>query len=171
LSVLRLHAIELDPDRLATQLLDMIDRTGTKRLVIDSLAEVERAVNEQDHDRLNGYLVALLEALRSRQVTGIFIKESRQTLPVAIDFSEEPFAAMAENVILVRQVESRSQQHRVISVLKMGFSDFDMTLREFVITAPDGIRVLTPFEGDPVVLSAVSDNDEVVSKALPTLQD
>ena len=171
LSVLRLPAIELDPDRLAVQLLDMIDKTGTKRLVIDSLAEVERAVNEQDHDRLNGFLAALLEALRTRQITGLFIKESRQSLPAAIDFSEDPFAAMAENVILVRQVELRSQQHRVISVLKMGFSNFDTTLREFVIAPPDGIRVLTPFEGDPVVLSTVSRKDDVANNAMPRSQD
>ncbi|HEY8599626.1 MAG TPA: ATPase domain-containing protein [Thermomicrobiales bacterium] len=171
LAVLRMPAIELDPDRLAVQLLDMIDKTGTKRLVVDSLAEVERAVNEQDHDRLHGFLAALLEALRTRRVTGLFIKESRQGLPSAIDVSEDPFAAIAENVILIRQVELRSQQHRVISVLKMGFSNFDTTLREFVIAPPDGIRVLTPFEGDPVVLSTVSGKDEIATNTMAVPQD
>lgn len=166
LSVLRLPAIELDPDRLAVQLLDMIDKTGTKRLVVDSLAEVERAVNEQDHDRLNGFLAALLEVLRARGITALFIKESRQSLPATLDFSEDPFAAMAENVILVRQVELRSQQHRVISVLKMGFSNFDTTLREFVISQPGGIRVLAPFEGDPVILSTVLGKDSVANSAV-----
>lgn len=160
LALLRLPAIELDPDRLAVQLLETLDRTGARRLVIDSLAEVERAVNEQDRGRLTGYLAALLEALRARQITGLFIKESRQSPPVAIDFSEDPFATMAENVILVRQVELRSRQHRILSVLKMGFSDYDTTLREFVITPSDGIRVLAPFEADPTVLTSVSGRDE-----------
>jgi circadian clock protein KaiC len=165
LTILRLSPIELDPDRLAVQLLDALDRTGARRLVIDSLAELERAVTEQYRERLSGYLAALLEALRRRNITGLFIKEMRQLLPASVDFSEDPFAALAENVLLVRQVELRSRQHRVISILKMGFSDYDATLREFVIEAPQGIRVLAPFEGDPSVLTTVSDEDESISSA------
>ncbi len=59
----------------------------------------------------------------------------------------------------------------MISVLKMGFSNFDTTLCEFVIAPPEGIRVLTPFEGDPVVLSTVSGQDAVANKAMTPLQD
>lgn len=165
LTYLRLPAIELDPDRLAVQLLAALDRSGAQRLIIDSLAEVERAVVEQHRERLTGYLAALLEALRVRRITGLFIKESHQLFPASIDFSEDPFAAMAENVLLVRQVELRSRQHRVLSILKMGFSDYDPTLREFTITAPDGLRVLAPFEGDPKVLATVSDDDESAGAA------
>lgn len=165
LTLLRLSPIELDPDRLALQLLDSLDRTGARRLVIDSLAELERAVTEQYRERLSGYLAALLEALRRRGITGLFIKEMRQLDPASVDFSEDPFAALAENVLLVRQVELRSRQHRVISILKMGFSNYDATLREFVIEAPAGIRVLAPFEGDPTILTTVSDDDESASSA------
>lgn len=165
LSFLRLPTIELDPDRLAVQLLAAIDRTGARRLVIDSLAEIERAVVEQQRERLIGYLNALLEALRTRQITVLFTKETRQFLPSSVDFSEDPLAALAENVLLVRQVELRSRQHRVISILKMGFSDYDATLREFVIEAPAGIKVLAPFEGDPTVLTTISDEDESAGSA------
>jgi circadian clock protein KaiC len=124
---------ELDPDRLATQLFETLDRTGAECLVIDSIAEVERAVMERDPGRISGFLVALVEALRSRSVTSLFIKETRQIHPGAVDFADDPLAILAENVLLLRQVERGSRQHRVLAVLKMGFSDYDATLREFVI--------------------------------------
>lgn len=160
LTLLRLAPVELDPDRLAAQLFETLDRVGARRLVIDSIAEVERAVAERDPGRLSGFLVALVEALRARPVTSLFIKETRHFHPGAVDFAEDPLAVLAENVILMRQVERRSRQHRVLAVLKMGFSDYDPTLREFVIAPPAGIRVLAPFEGDRAVLNDVARSDE-----------
>lgn len=45
---------------------------------------------------------------------------------------------LAENVLLLEQVEYRDALHRVLSVLKMRFSAPDHLVREFVITAPEG---------------------------------
>jgi circadian clock protein KaiC len=159
LTLLRLAPVELDPDRLATQLFETLDQTNAERLVIDSIAEVERAVVERDPGRISGFLVALVEALRARSVTSLFIKETRQIHPGSVDFADDPLAILAENVLLLRQVERGSRQHRVLAVLKMGFSDYDTTLREFVIAPPDGIRVLAPFEGDRALLSDVARSD------------
>jgi circadian clock protein KaiC len=159
LTLLRLAPVELDPDRLTARILDLLDRTGAQRLVVDSVSEVERAVTEQDPGRLSGYLAALVEALRSRNVTSLFIKESHQTWPGNIDFADDPLAVLAENVLLTRQVEQRTRQYRILSVLKMSFSAYDPSLREFVITAPDGIRVLAMREADYVVLTEVAEED------------
>ena len=156
LIMLRLPPVEVDPDRLVGELLGAIERTRAKRLVIDSIAEVERAVTERDPGRLSGYLAALVEALRAREITSLFTKESRQAESGAADYTEDPLAVLAENVILLRQVERRSRQRRVLAVLKMGFSDYDTTLREFTIAAPEGIRVLAPLEGDRELLDDVA---------------
>ena len=159
LTLLRLAPVELDPDRLTARILALLDRTGARRLVVDSVSEVERAVIEQDAGRLSGYLAALVEALRARNVTSLFIKELRQVLPSNVDFADDPLAVLAENVLLLRQLELRSRQYRILSVLKMGFSDYDPSLREFAIIAPDGIRVLAPRDGDRAMLSEVAEDD------------
>ena len=159
LTLLRLAPVELDPDRLTARILALLDRTGAQRLVVDSVTEVERAVTEQDPGRLSGYLAALVEALRARNVTSLFIKESRQIWPSNVDFADDPLAVLAENVLLSRQVEQRTRQHRILSVLKMSFSDYDPSLREFIITAPEGVKVLSPRETDFAVLTEVAEDD------------
>ncbi len=159
LTLLRLAPVELDPDRLTARILALLDRTGAQRLVVDSVTEVERAVTEQDPGRLSGYLAALVEALRARNVTSLFIKESRQISPSNVDFADDPLAVLAENVLLSRQVEQRTRQHRILSVLKMSFSDYDSSLREFIITTPEGIKVLSPRETDFAVLTEVAEDD------------
>jgi circadian clock protein KaiC len=168
LTVLRLAPVELDPDRLTARILKLLDRSGARRLVVDSVSEIERAVTEQDPGRLSGYLAALVEALRARNVTSLFIKELRQVLPSNVDFADDPLAVLAENVLLSRQMELRSRQYRILSVLKMGFSDYDPSLREFVITTPDGIKVLAPLDGDQTILSEVAEGDGRESMARRT---
>jgi len=165
LTLLRLVPVELDPDRLTARILDLLDRTAAQRLVVDSVSEIERAVTEQDAGRLSGYLAALVEALRTRNVTSLFIKELRQVLPSNVDFADDPLAVLAENVLLSRQMELRSRQYGILSVLKMGFSNYDPSLREFVITTPDGIKILAPLDGDQAMLSEVAEDDSPEGKS------
>jgi len=143
----------------------LLDQTGAQRLVVDSVSEIERAVSEQDPGRLSGYLAALVEAMRVRNVTALFIKELRQVLPSNVDFADDPLAVLAGNVLLSRQMELRSRQFRIMSILKMGFSDYDPSLREFLITAPEGIRVLAPLDGDQAMLSEVAEDDSREGKS------
>src|SRR6185437_5444595 len=46
LTLLHYPPVELDADALADQLLRALDRTGARRLVVDSIAVIERAVGE-----------------------------------------------------------------------------------------------------------------------------
>ena len=57
------------------------------------------------------------------------------TLPI------EGISAIVDNLILLRFVEARARLHRLISVLKLRGSNFDLSLREFEIT-DRGIEVL-----------------------------
>ena len=160
LTLLRLPPVELNPDVLATRLLAAIDGMGARRLVVDSVAEIERAVLATgDPQRLDDYLAALSEVLRGREVTSLFTKELRQTIAADIDFAEEPLAVFTENIVLLRQVAHRGRLRRVLAVLKMSFSDHDNTLREFVIGPPAGIRVLAPIESDAGVPTDLGEND------------
>lgn len=60
-------------------------------------------------------------------------------------------------MLLLQQLAYRGRLHRVLSVLKMRFSSHDYTLREFLITSPEGIRVLTPDESGREVLVGLTE--------------
>ena len=154
----RWEPIEVDPDQVATDLLAALERTGARRVVIDSIAEVERAVRESSGPaRVSNYLAALLAALRTRGVTLLAIKETAKVVTTQLDFSADDLGALAENVLLLQQLAYRGRLHRVLSVLKMRFSSHDYTLREFLITSPEGIRVLAPDESGREVLVGLTE--------------
>jgi circadian clock protein KaiC len=154
----RWEPIEVDPDHVATELLAALDRTGARRVVIDSIAELERAVKESSGAaRVPNYLAALLATLRIHGVSLLAIKETAKIVTEQLDFSTDTLAVLAENVMLLQQLAYRGQLHRVLSVLKMRFSDHDYTLREFRIAAPAGIRVLTPSESGREVLVGLTE--------------
>src|SRR6266487_68827 len=154
----RWEPIELDPDHVATGLLAALERTGARRVVIDSIAELERAVGESSGAaRVSNYLAALLAALRTRGVTLLAIKETPKVVTTELDFSADALAALAENVLLLQKLAYRGRLHSVLSVLKMRFSTHDYTLREFLIAVPEGIRVLTPDESGREILAGLTE--------------
>jgi circadian clock protein KaiC len=157
--------VEVDPDRVAHALLTALEQTGARRVVIDSILELERAVGESSGQaRVPNYLAALLAALRTRGVTLLAIKETPKMVTTELDFSTDALAVLAENVLLLQQLAYRGRLHRVLSVLKMRFSDHEYTLREFLITSPEGIRVLTPDESGREVLVGLTEQQPGVAE-------
>lgn len=147
LIMVRWEPVDLEPDQVADQLLAQIDAVGARRLVIDSIAELQRAVEEgHGAERTANFLAALLASLRSRNVTVLCIRELAQAVAPQTDFSAGALAVLAENVLLLQQIEFRGGLHRVLAVVKMRFSAHDATLREFRIAPPEGIYVRQPFE-------------------------
>ena len=158
LTLQRWAPVELNPDIVADHLLQTIDNLGIKRLVVDSIAELERCVAADGGlGRAANYLAALVEVTRLRGVTALFTREIRQVVAPELDFADNPISVMAENVLLLRKVEYEGSLHRVLSVIKMRFSAHDdSTLREFTITAPRGLQVLAPAESDAATLKGIA---------------
>ena len=154
LTLLRWPPVELNPDIFAEQLLEVLDRTQAQRLVVDSIDELYRAVSDYAPQRVHNFMAALVEALRARGVTSVFIKEIRQDGAADLAFSDEPISVLAENVVQLRQIDYRGRLHRTITVLKTRFSAHDSaTLREFVVMVPQGIQVLAPADSEPAILT------------------
>lgn len=158
LTLQRWEPVELDPDQIAAELLAAIERTGARRIVIDSIAELERAVLENNGaERTSNFLAALLAALRARGVTLLVIKEASKGVATQLDFAVDALGILAENVLLLQQQAYRSKLHRILSIPKMRFSTHDYRLREFVVTSPEGIRVLTSDESGEEVLAGLAE--------------
>jgi circadian clock protein KaiC len=154
LTLIRWAPVELNADIVADQLISTLDRIQARRLVVDSITELERAAIETgDPRRVENYMAALVEALHKRGITTLFIREVAQENGSKLDFSQEPTAILAENMLLLRQIEQQGKLHHVLSVQKMSFSAHDTTmLREFSIAAPGGIVVLGLQESHPHLL-------------------
>jgi circadian clock protein KaiC len=156
LSFLEVPPIKINADVLADRLLTTLDRTGARRLVIDSVAELERAVLRGfDPQRLEEYLAALLQALRQRNVTALLIKETDKVVAASWELSADALSVLAENVLLLRHIPFQGDLHRNISVLKLRFSDHDTATREFRIHAPEGFRVLNRAASEVGVLDGI----------------
>lgn len=148
LTIHRWPPVELHPDIVGDTLLQTLDRTGARRLVIDSVAELEHAIIRWgDPRRISDYLAAILEALRARDVTALVIKEHNTTVASTLDLSAGPISVMAENVLLLQQLDYSSRLRRVLSVVKMRSSPHDTLLHEFEITPPTGIRMVGVYSG------------------------
>jgi len=149
LTLLRQPPVERDPDIVADQLLAALDRSGASRLVVDSMAVLQRAVQRGgDANREEDYLGALIEALRARRVTTLFLKENSELAARDLAVSGDLLSVVAATVIWLQQLSHRGHLRRILSVPKMRFSAHDVSLREFTIGAPEGISVLAPFEAE-----------------------
>jgi circadian clock protein KaiC len=138
-------------DALGNRLLQVVRRRGIKRLVIDGLLGLQEIAADRPH-RIGRFLTALANELRVLKVTTLYTAETRNLIGAVIEGPAIGLSTIAENLILLRYVEIRSQLRRLISVVKMRDSDFDPSLREFRITGT-GIELADTFESAEAVLS------------------
>jgi circadian clock protein KaiC len=144
LQVIARAPVALDVDLVSQELLERIDRSGVRRLVVDSARELHAAIRPA---RGPDFLAALVAQLRSKRVTTILTRETPKIAAAELDFAESALAILAENVLLLQQVEHRAELRRLVSVLKMRFSDHDRELHEFWI-AERGMMVGGRFVAD-----------------------
>ncbi len=163
LTLVRLPSVELDTDLVTTRLLDTLDQTGARRLVIDSVAELERQVAASDERRMSNYAAALVESLRARGITALLAREIATADTDPLGSASNALAILSENVIILRRVEHDDRQHRVLAVQKMGFSAFDPSLREFAIVGGSGVQVFTTAESASGVLTAIAIADRAIN--------
>jgi circadian clock protein KaiC len=140
--LLMLRAYDLEVDYIAGLLYEDIERRGVRRLVIDSAAELERSIGATE--RKSGFLSALVNYLRSRQVTTYLTLDLPTIAGPTLEFAGTPLSLIAENLVLLRNVEYRGQLHQVLSVLKMRFSKHERGIYEYAINAGRGIEIVGP---------------------------
>lgn len=154
-STVRAHwlpAVELIPDQVAWQLLDMVDEHSARRVVIDAIDLLMAAL--ANTGRSQSFLTALAGGLRSRNATAILTHEVPRIMGADSDVPLEPAGAGLDNIIMLQYVELRSALHRLVSILKVRDSDFDTSIREFTISR-GGLQVADTFGGAEAVLTGI----------------
>ncbi|HVV51084.1 MAG TPA: ATPase domain-containing protein [Polyangia bacterium] len=152
LTIVHIAPVEIEADDLAASLLSEVDRVSARRLVLDGVSELEGSLTVPQRGRR--FLTALVESLRARGVTSVFIKEVPKIAGVELDFSDTPLAVTAENLLFLRYFELRGRLHRIISILKVREGAADNALREFVIDE-GGMKVLGPIESAEGLLTGL----------------
>ncbi|MBV9789186.1 MAG: AAA family ATPase, partial [Chloroflexi bacterium] len=129
--VLGLSPVELNLDAAADMIREAVTTRKVKRVVIDSVAELESAV--RDPERFDDFLASLVGFLRENEVTTLMTREIAQIFGTELTISSRGLSYIVDNIVLLRYIELRAEIKRAITVLKNRGSNHDKRLRELVI--------------------------------------
>jgi len=149
LRILYTSPVEISVDQHTAAIKDVIAEIKAKRVVIDSLKDIEIAT--PDKVRYKDYVYSLVNYFRSEGITSIVTNEIPELFGNLV-MSEYGISFIADNVILLRYVELESSMDRAISVLKMRGSDHDKDVRRFQISS-EGITIKDKFQGQEGILT------------------
>lgn len=129
--VLGLSPVELNLDAAADLIREAVRTRQVKRVVIDSVAELESAV--RDPERFDDFLASLVGFLRENEVTTVMTREIAQIFGTELTIASRGLSYIVDNIVLLRYIELRAEIKRAITVLKNRGSNHDKRLRELVI--------------------------------------
>jgi len=134
---------EFGLDRLGARLLAELERTGAKRVVIDSLDGFRQAAI--DPARTIRFITALLNELRTREITTLLVDETMKPSGPEMEMRIEGISALVENLFLLEYSTVGARMRRRISIVKQRASAHESAAREFFLTergievAPDAV--------------------------------
>jgi circadian clock protein KaiC len=137
LEVIYLRPLDLSVDEMMQELIDAVERTGAKRLVIDSLAGFEMALAPGFRTDFRESLYRMIYGLTSIGITILSTLEMEETFD-QLPFSSYLVSFLTDDVIRLRYVEIESQLRKVLMVIKMRGGHHSKDIREYDIS-PEGI--------------------------------
>ncbi len=143
ISVVHNFPVSVHFEKLLTQISDEVDRIGARRLVFDSLTDLDMAFGGDDG--LREAMYELVSMLDSRGVTSIIVTEVPELFGQT-HVSGKHLSIIVDGIILMKYLELESEIQRALSVLKMRGSGHDTGIWRYVIHSR-GIDVLSRFEG------------------------
>ena len=128
-------------DEWVYQLLDAVESIRAKRVMIDSLSDLQYAT--PDPVRFREFIYSLTQRLSRSGVSPIMTSELPELFHVG-RLAEYGISHLSDNVILLQYLRADTVLRRTVTVLKSRATAHDPEIREFDITA-DGIVL-----GDPI---------------------
>ncbi len=122
--------VEIQPDIHTDLVKQAVQRVNARRVLIDSLRDLEIAT--PDKVRYRDYVYSLVEGFKRLGITTFITNEISQLFG-QFQLSEHGISFIADNVILLRYVELQGRMGRAINVLKVRGSRHNKAIREFVI--------------------------------------
>jgi circadian clock protein KaiC len=138
--------VDMYTDEWVYDLLTAVERTGARRVLIDSLTDLQFAL--PDEVRFREYMYSLVQRF-ARQGVSLFMTSELSEVFHARRLSEFGVSHLSDNVVLLQYIPDGCTIRRALVVLKTRASRHEPEIREFKIT-PEGIVLggpLTPAQG------------------------
>jgi circadian clock protein KaiC len=116
-------------------LLEVVQRTGARRVLVDSLADLRLAA--PDETRFREFVYSMVQRF-SRQGVSILMTFEIPDLFHPQRLSDAAISHLSDNVVLLNYIQERHSIKRAISVIKSRASYHEPDVRQFVI-GPEGI--------------------------------
>ncbi|MEJ7640025.1 MAG: ATPase domain-containing protein, partial [Singulisphaera sp.] len=153
LTTIYIRPLDLSVDEMVREILDAVERTGAKRLVIDSLAGFELALAPGFRTDFRESLYRMIVAVTKVGVTIFSTVEVEETF-TGLNFSTYSISFLCDDLIRLRYVEIDGQLRKMLVIVKMrgrsqqGFREYEITAKGVVMgERPKGYR--GPITGVP----------------------
>jgi circadian clock protein KaiC len=113
-------AAELLLDAIGYRIMELVQKHGVRRLLIDGVDGLSRATSYPE--RVPSFFSVLVEELCARGVTTIVTDETREMFAEEMELPGLTMSAICDNSITFRQVQTETQISRVLTILKTSAS-------------------------------------------------
>jgi len=127
------RSLDLSIEEILDELVREIERTGAKRVVIDSLSEVGLFLAPEFRQDFRETIFRVLACLANQGVT-VMVTMGMEDRYTDLSFSQADASFLADAIIAMRYVEIESRLSKLISVVKVRGSEHSTDLRRYVIT-------------------------------------
>ena len=125
-------SVDLYIDQFVHELLELVEDRGIRRVVVDSLGELQYCAS--DEVRFREYVYSLVQRC-SRQAISLMLTLELPELFRVGRLSEHGVSHLSDNVVLLQYVRGESRVRRAVSVLKTRASMHEPQIREYSITS------------------------------------
>jgi circadian clock protein KaiC len=118
-------------DKMALELLRVVEEKSIKRVFLDSLSGMARVA--ADKSRLQDLFTSLMGELRARDVTVVASWEVQSLLGGEINAPAPDLSSLVDNLLVLRFVQETAELKRQLSILKIRDNPYDPALLEVTI--------------------------------------
>ncbi|MDB5353631.1 MAG: Circadian clock protein KaiC [Phycisphaerales bacterium] len=158
LNILYLRPLDLSVDETVREIIDAVQATGAKRLVIDSLAGFELALAPGFRTDFRESLYRMIGALTRIGVTILTTVEVEESFTELL-YSTYSISFLSDDIIRLRYVEIDGELRKVLVVVKMRGGNHNKEIREYEITSK-GIVVGDRLHGYRGLLTGVPERSD-----------
>ena len=139
LTILYLRPLDLSVDETMREIIDAVNQTQAKRVVVDSLAGFEMALAPSFRTDFRESLYRMIGALTRTGVTVVSTVEVSETF-TELALSPYAISFLSDDIIRMRYVEIDGQLRKIIMVVKMRSGNHSKDICEYEIT-DTGVKV------------------------------
>jgi circadian clock protein KaiC len=139
LEIIYLRPLDLSVDEMMRELIDAVQRTGAKRMVIDSLAGFEMALAPGFRTDFRESLYRMIFALTGVGITVLTTLEMVESF-TSLPFSSYKVSFLTDDIIRLRYAEIDGELRKIMMIVKMRGAAHSNKICEYSIT-PQGVLI------------------------------